>query len=90
MWNNLRINVLNGFNYQPQSQVSSAYTIRAMQKMVQHNTPFSPTYSLLLEYVYADLWNTSLSLGLSSDFLVSTKCDVIFWGPGHLPGFPNG
>jgi len=32
----------------------------------------------LLEYVYADLWNTSLSLRLSSDFLLSTKCKAIF------------
>jgi len=42
MSNNLRVNVLNGFNYQmPQIQVSSAYIKRAMEKNVNNGLTYS-------------------------------------------------
>jgi len=50
MSNNLRINVLTGFNYQkPQFQVSSAYTKRAMAKNVKSGSTLAvlPTYSTI-------------------------------------------
>jgi len=46
MSNNLRVNVLNGFNCQmPQFQVSSAYTKRAWAKNIKNGStyPFSTT-----------------------------------------------
>jgi len=49
MSNNLRINVLNGFNYEMlQFQVSSAYTKGAMAKNVTNGS----TYPVLPNYTY--------------------------------------
>jgi len=46
MLNNMRVNVLNGFNYQmPQFQVSSAYTKEQWKKCKKwFNMPRSPLY----------------------------------------------
>jgi len=41
MSNNLRVNVLNGFNHQtPQFQVSSVYTKRAVAKNVKNGSTY--------------------------------------------------
>jgi len=41
MSNNLRVNVLNGFNHQmPQFQVSTAYTKRTVAKIVKNGSTY--------------------------------------------------
>jgi len=53
MSNNLRVNVLNGFNYQmPQFQFSSAYTKGVMVKNVKNGSTYP-----VLHYCSRDFWS---------------------------------
>jgi len=68
MSNNLRENVLNGFNYQmPQFQVSSAYTKRANAKNVKNG----PTYPVLPYLAGALSARTRTSFGIGQTVYAS-------------------
>jgi len=83
MSNNLRVNVLHGFNYQmPQFQVSSAYTKRAMAK----NVKFGSTYPVLpycIDFVkctaqsYTPRSSNFLSEGYISYYITVRALDIL-------------